>query len=97
MPINSLLEWLREMSENSENGHHILAFSLAFIASMGTFLGGLLVILVTTIYSDPKSLDTKLLMGILQAFSAGVMLYITCFDLVPESIQILNNRETMYY
>ena len=81
--------------DESVDGAHLVAFWLAFIASMGTFLGGLLVILVTSLYSDPKSLDTKLLMGVLQAFSAGVMLYITSFDLVPEAIQILGHRETM--
>lgn len=91
----TISDWLLRITDESENGHHIVAFCLAFIASMGTFIGGLLVIVVTTIYSEPKSFDINVLMGVLQAFSAGVMLYITSFDLIPESIEILSNIETM--
>lgn len=75
---------------------HLLAFSLAFIASMGTFLGGFVIVLVTR-FSAPGASSTSALMGILQAFSAGVMMYITCFDLVPEAVEQLGSQETMIW
>ncbi|KAJ8331010.1 hypothetical protein O5D80_001019 [Batrachochytrium dendrobatidis] len=75
-----------------------LSFSLAFVASMGTFLGGLLVVLgVKLTNADPTSSSTKKLMGVLQSFSGGVMLYITCFDLIPEGIEVLGSQETMLW
>lgn len=81
---------------------HGLAFALAFIASMGTFIGGLLVVVLLACFkkgskrNDGEPLGSTLpLMGILQAFSGGVMLYITCFDLVPEAIEQLGQRQTM--
>ncbi|KAJ3290976.1 hypothetical protein HK104_006393 [Borealophlyctis nickersoniae] len=79
-------------------GPHAIAFFLASVASMGTLLGGLLVILLAHFTgADPSSPSTSRLMGILQAFSAGVMMYITCFDLIPESVDQLETRETMLW
>ncbi|KAJ3158579.1 hypothetical protein HDU86_002805 [Geranomyces michiganensis] len=75
---------------------HVLAFVMALVASMGTFVGGVIVVVLARLTAaDPNSPATAKLMGVLQAFSAGVMLYITCFDLVPEATEILGGRECM--
>ncbi|KAJ3145922.1 hypothetical protein HDU89_006808 [Geranomyces variabilis] len=75
---------------------HVLAFVMALVASMGTFIGGVVVVVLAKITAaDPNSPATAKLMGVLQAFSAGVMLYITCFDLIPEATEILGGRECM--
>jgi len=71
------------------------AFSLAFVASMGTFIGGLLVCLLTL--SGGKSTSSNSLIGVLQAASAGVMLYMVFLDLVPESIAKVGQKSTMIY
>ncbi|KAJ3021372.1 hypothetical protein HKX48_008689 [Thoreauomyces humboldtii] len=77
---------------------HILAFSMALVASMGTFLGGVVVVVLAKLTgADPNSPATARLMGVLQAFSAGVMMYITCFDLVPEAVAELGSRECMMW
>jgi ZIP family zinc transporter len=36
-------------------------------------------------------------MGILQSISAGVMIHMTCFHLIPESNETIGTRETMSY
>jgi ZIP family zinc transporter len=88
MEINQYIHhFYRYLSINKQQW---LAFNLAFIASMGTFIGGLLVVLFTR-----SSQSTFQLMGILQAFSAGVMLYITCFDLIPEAIEQIGTQKAM--
>ncbi|KAJ3179393.1 hypothetical protein HDU87_003003 [Geranomyces variabilis] len=75
---------------------HVLAFVMALVASMGTFIGGVVVVVLAKLTAaDPNSPATAKLMGVLQAFSAGVMLYITCFDLIPEATEILGGRECM--
>ena len=53
---------------------HVSAFLLAFVASMGTFLGGIIVVLFAkfTPFTNTEA-RTNNLIGILQAFSAGVM------------------------
>ena len=85
---NVLLSWY--------TSKHSIAFLMAFWASMGTFLGGILVVLVIYGFgADPTSPSTTRLMGILQAFSAGVMLFITCFHLVPESTEAIGSQQTM--
>ncbi|KAJ3034788.1 hypothetical protein HDV00_004650 [Rhizophlyctis rosea] len=77
---------------------HSVAFLLALIASLGTVIGGILVVILTRITgADPSSPSTSKLMGVLQAFSAGVMMYITCFDLVPESVEQVGGRQTMIW
>ncbi|KAJ3187686.1 hypothetical protein HDU85_006079 [Gaertneriomyces sp. JEL0708] len=77
---------------------HMIAFLMALVASMGTFLGGLVVvILARATGADPSTPSTAKLMGVLQAFSAGVMLYITCFDLIPEAVEEIKTRETMLW
>ncbi len=77
---------------------NLQAFQVSFWASMGTFLGGILVVLVVKIMgTDPNSTKTTKLMGILQSVSAGVMVYMTCFHLIPESVEDLGQRETMLY
>jgi zinc transporter, ZIP family len=76
----------------------INAFSLSVWASMGTFLGGLVVIfLIGLLGADPNSSSTARLMGILQSISAGVMIHMTAFHLIPESIMTISSRETMIY
>ncbi|KAJ3328517.1 hypothetical protein HDU76_009811 [Blyttiomyces sp. JEL0837] len=76
----------------------LIAFLLSFVASLGTFLGGLLTLFIVKalgISSTSKSAST--LIGILQAFSAGVMLYMTFLDLVPEAMEEIGSRETMMW
>ena len=45
--ITDLNLWIQQILDGSVQGHHLVAFWLAFIASMGTFIGGLLVIIIT--------------------------------------------------
>ena len=53
-------EFLSITAENAQ------AFMLSFWASMGTFLGGILVVLVVGLLgADPKAKSTSKLMGIL--------------------------------
>jgi ZIP family zinc transporter len=74
------------------------AFLLSFWASMGTFLGGLLVVaLVGILGADPAAKGTSKIMGVLQSFSGGVMIFMTCFHLIPESIELIGARESMIY
>jgi ZIP family zinc transporter len=85
-------EFLSITSENAQ------AFMLSFWASMGTFLGGLLVVLVVGLLgADPKASSTSRLMGILQSVAAGVMIHMTSFHLVPESTASIGARETMIF
>jgi zinc transporter, ZIP family len=80
------------------DSRHTTAFLLSFWASMGTFLGGIIVILVIKFFNaNAKSQQTLRLMGAMQAFSAGVMLYITCFHLVPESVEAIGDTTTMAF
>lgn len=65
---------------------------------MGTFIGGIIVVaLIGILGADPTAQSTSRLMGILQSISAGVMVFMTCFHLVPESNEVIGNRETMLY
>jgi ZIP family zinc transporter len=74
------------------------AFMSSFWASMGTFLGGLLVLLLVGLLgADPGSRGTAKVMGILQALSAGVMIFMTCFHLLPESTESVGSRQSMIY
>jgi ZIP family zinc transporter len=74
------------------------AFSLSFWASMGTFLGGVLVVfLIGILGADPHSPRTSKLMGILQSLSGGVMIHMTAFHLIPESAESVGMKETMVY
>ncbi|TPX72315.1 hypothetical protein SpCBS45565_g00626 [Spizellomyces sp. 'palustris'] len=69
---------------------------MALLASTGTFIGGVVVVLLARISgADLSAPSTARLMGILEALSAGVMMYITCFDLIPEAIENIGSRETM--
>ncbi|KAL2917341.1 hypothetical protein HK105_203005 [Polyrhizophydium stewartii] len=96
--LGALPEGMRVPLSAALSSTQSMAFTLAFVASMGTFLGGLLVVAgVKLTRADPTSPRTKRLMGVLQSFSGGVMLYITCFDLVPEAIEVLGSQETMLW
>jgi ZIP family zinc transporter len=71
---------------------------LSFWASMGTFLGGLMVVaLVGILGADPNAASTSKVMGVLQSLSGGVMIYMTCFHLIPESTESVGAKETMIY
>lgn len=86
----------QEVASSIYSERHASAFMLSFYASMGTFGGGLLVVaIIKVLGADTKSKSTERLMGVLQAFSAGVMLFITCFHLVPESVEDIGQRNTM--
>ncbi|KAJ3091913.1 hypothetical protein HK102_012585 [Quaeritorhiza haematococci] len=74
----------------------LIAFMLAFIASMGTFLGGIFVVILAQ-FRKSNATSTAWLVGVLQAFSGGVMLYMTFLDLIPESIEVIGGRETMIW
>ncbi|KAI9326662.1 ZIP zinc transporter-domain-containing protein [Zopfochytrium polystomum] len=79
-------------------GKHSIAFVLSIAASLGTFAGGVLVVvLVRLLGASPTSRSTSVLIGVLQAFSAGVMLYMTFVDLLPESAAAVGGREAMVW
>ncbi|KAI8907152.1 ZIP zinc transporter-domain-containing protein, partial [Gorgonomyces haynaldii] len=67
------------------------AFLLSVYASLGTLVGGLF---ITLFFSNRNS---QTVMGQLQAFSSGVMLFITCFHLITESIEIIGSTETFLW
>jgi ZIP family zinc transporter len=74
------------------------AFMLSFWASMGTFLGGFLVVLIVGLLgADPAAKSTSKIMGVLQSLSGGVMIFMTCFHLIPESTESIGSRQTMIY
>ncbi|KAI8614495.1 ZIP zinc transporter-domain-containing protein [Chytriomyces sp. MP71] len=77
----------------------VIAFSLCLVASGGTFIGGLVthvLVKVLGMSGDGRSGGASgVLVGVLQAFSAGVMLYMTFMDLIPEATAQLGGRETM--
>ncbi|KAI8899168.1 ZIP zinc transporter-domain-containing protein [Globomyces pollinis-pini] len=74
------------------------AFMLSFWASMGTFVGGVLVVVIVGLLgADPTSSKTTHLMGVLQSLSGGVMIFMTCFHLIPESIEEIGSQETMVF
>ncbi|KAJ3137652.1 hypothetical protein HK100_000496 [Physocladia obscura] len=78
----------------------VVAFVLSVIASLGTFLGGLVTLFLVRVIGiggDGTSGTSGTLVGVLQAFSAGVMLYMTFMDLVPEASAEIGSRETMLY
>ncbi|KAJ3414636.1 hypothetical protein HDV05_006277 [Chytridiales sp. JEL 0842] len=85
-----------DLTSFNDSNPRLMAFLLSFLASLGTFLGGLLVVLLTTFSNyPPNSPSTKRLVGTLQAFSAGVMLYMTFVDLLPEAKEVVGAREAM--
>ncbi|ORY53054.1 Zip-domain-containing protein [Rhizoclosmatium globosum] len=78
----------------------VVAFALSVVASLGTFLGGLLTLVLVKWMGMTASSNSGVsgtLVGVLQAFSAGVMLYMTFMDLIPEATAALGARETMIY
>ncbi|KAI9342924.1 ZIP zinc transporter-domain-containing protein [Obelidium mucronatum] len=77
-----------------------VAFALSIVASLGTFLGGLVTLVLVKglgMRGNGTSGVSGALVGVLQAFSAGVMLYMTFMDLIPEASASLGARETMLY
>lgn len=64
---------------------HIFTLSgIGFFAGIiGTGLGGLIAIFA--------SRGSKRILSAAMSFAAGLMLYVTCFDLLPESIHLANN------
>ncbi|RKP01478.1 hypothetical protein CXG81DRAFT_25862 [Caulochytrium protostelioides] len=77
---------------------HVAAFTLSAIASTGTLLGGLLVLIPAKLFganiADPR---TKRMMGWMEAFSGGVMLYMTFTDLLPEAETDIGKIQTMLF
>ena len=71
------------------------AFLLSFLASLGTFVGGILVCLLTLVFSKTSKQSERSLIGFLQALSAGVMLYMSLLDLVPECIEKLGSFKAL--
>ena len=47
--------------------------------------------------ADPGSPKTRSLIGVMQSFAAGVMIFMTCFHLIPESTEAIGGHETMVY
>ncbi|KAJ3128213.1 hypothetical protein HK098_004959 [Nowakowskiella sp. JEL0407] len=77
---------------------HVQAFILSVIASFGTFIGGILVVTLTSLAGlSINSPTTSWVMGVLQSFSGGVMLYMTFFDLVPESVEDIGKTQTLIW
>ncbi|KAJ3208995.1 hypothetical protein HDU82_001583 [Entophlyctis luteolus] len=80
--------------------NRVVAFALAVVASLGTFLGGIVTMILVRgmqMTGDGRSGTSGVLVGVLQSFSAGVMLYMTFMDLVPEASEEIGARETMLY
>ncbi|KAJ3030216.1 UNVERIFIED_CONTAM: hypothetical protein HDU68_009740 [Siphonaria sp. JEL0065] len=78
----------------------VVAFALSVVASLGTFLGGLVTLVLVKwvgMSGNGTSGASGTLVGVLQAFSAGVMLYMTFMDLIPEATEAIGARETMLY
>ncbi|KAI8828587.1 ZIP zinc transporter-domain-containing protein [Chytriomyces cf. hyalinus JEL632] len=78
----------------------VVAFMLCLVASGGTFLGGIathFIVKVLGLSGDGRAGASGVLVGVLQAFSAGVMLYMTFMDLLPEATAELGGREVMVY
>lgn len=74
------------------------AFKLSFWASMGTFVGGVLVVfLAVALGAGPNTKRTSTIMGVLQSLSGGVMIFMTCFHLIPESTEAIGSFETMVF
>lgn len=61
----------------------------AIAGVIGTGLGGV----VGSIFKK----DSSKVVSLLLSFAAGVMLAVVCFDLIPESLAIKNNGETISY
>jgi ZIP family zinc transporter len=66
---------------------------------MGTFIGGVLVVLFAKIYGMKSEISTKTksIIGVFEAFSAGVMIYMTFIDLIPESTTKLGSTQTLLW
>ncbi|KAJ3372774.1 hypothetical protein HDU91_002134 [Kappamyces sp. JEL0680] len=74
------------------------AFILSLQSSFGTMLGGFAVIVLAALFSmDPNAKQTNRFMGVLQALSGGFMIFMCCFHLVPESVELIGERETMQF
>ncbi|KAI8804569.1 Zinc/iron permease [Cladochytrium replicatum] len=72
--------------------NELTAFGLAFVASLGTFAGGILAValpklLRIDVAGSGSNSKTDTLIGVLQAFAGGIMVHMTFFDLIPESIE----------
>jgi len=63
------------------NDQYQSALALSFISGLATSIGGLFVIC----FGQPSHKTTGLMLG----FASGVMLYVSCFDLLPESYHVL--------
>lgn len=76
---------------------HFMACLLAFVASMGTVIGSIIVVIVGKFVCTKGEINrkTKNIIGIFQAVSAGVMLYMTFFDLIPEAIKVIGKFQTL--
>lgn len=68
----------------------LVALILSFIAGLGTAIGGALSISFVSFQSDA-------IIGQLEGFSAGVMLFISVLDIIPESLQHLSFIETFLF
>ena len=56
-----------------------------------------IVVLVRLLRADPGSDRTRSIIGVMQSFAAGVMIFMTCFHLIPESTEAIGSHETMIY
>ena len=99
--LTSLIEYFDGLlpAHIAEYAHdqHVIGFMLAFLASFGTFIGGICTVFVVYLFGATKRLEkqTNKLIGVFQSFSAGVMLYMTFIDLIPESSEKIGKGATM--
>eukprot|EP00002_Diphylleia_rotans_P012313 TRINITY_DN2409_c0_g1_i4.p1 TRINITY_DN2409_c0_g1~~TRINITY_DN2409_c0_g1_i4.p1 ORF type:complete len:282 (-),score=49.83 TRINITY_DN2409_c0_g1_i4:102-947(-) len=72
-----------------ENSKVLAALMMSFIGCLGTTLGG-----YTVTFNQSPS---QRFLGHMQAWSAGVMIFISAFDLLPESISMIGFNTTMIW
>lgn len=73
------------------------AFLLSCFASLGTLFGGVLVLLLVKFLPSSATTKTDNLIGTLQAAAAGVMMFLTFLDLIPESVEQLGKFVTLLW
>jgi zinc transporter ZupT len=74
-----LKEFNQSAIMNSFSGANTTALVLSLISGLSTGLGGIIIILFDT--PSPTAI------GYLLSLSSGVMLYVSFFDLIPETIE----------
>ncbi|KAG2388826.1 hypothetical protein C9374_000265 [Naegleria lovaniensis] len=73
------LHYDRKLSSSESASTHLLALSFSLIAGFSTFIGGFIIACIG------KPSDSKI--GHMMGFASGVMMFVSVFHLIPESIE----------